>query len=417
MFIHAPVVTIHAILGNSLVSPTMGNKNMHNISVVIPTYNNKHLLYAHLDKYKNQSCAKFEVVVVNDGGEHIEYDSDLVRVINLEKNNGPAVARNIGARESKYNRVLFVGDDCLPSRDLVLHHAVFDLDNPHVALQGFTPFHPDVMDTRFMHWLDAAGMQAAWQNLREGEGWKRDITGFLLTTNFSMNKDDFFNLGGFPETFPTAAWEDICFGHTLNKAGYKTKFEPNAVNLHYHKHTIDSFMQRQVKEGRSRPILARIYPEFANSLINPNDLRGSKSIVIEELAAIMRKLQYIEQADIHEQMMKLMLSCSYRGVRETIDESRILQTLYYVSDGEYPAYVVTALRGLEEKNFGYVEHCIEWALQREPSNWATHAFVGECYIGIGKKAEALFSFKQAVEMNPESEWTNSRYNELLEAND
>lgn len=382
------------------------------ISVIIPTYNNKHILYAHLDKYSDQHCKEFEVIVVNDGGEEVEYDSPLVTVFNLEENRGPAYARNYGAKQAKYERVLFVGDDCFPARDLVLRHAVFHLDNPHVALQGYTPFHPDVMDTRFMHWLDSAGMQAAWQNLRNGDGWKTTANGFLLTTNFSINRNDFFNFGGFIEDFPTAAWEDVCFGHTLNKAGYQTYFDPYAVNLHYHKHTIESFLNRQIKEGRSRPILAEIYPEFVNGLLNPNDLRGSEPLVIEEQLAVLKRLQYIPQADIHEQMTRLMLAASYRGARETIDKHPILKTIYHVQPNEFPAYIFTANKGIKEGNFGYVEHCIEWALQKEPQNWATHMFVGECYLAIGKKTDALFAFKRALELNPGSDWANGRYNEL-----
>lgn len=381
------------------------------ISVVIPTYNNKHILYAHLDKYVNQVSKQFEVIVVNDGGEAIEYDAPFVRIFNLEENRGPAVARNFGAKQATGSRVLFVGDDCFPQRDLILRHEINDYYNPHVAVQGYSPFHPDVMDTRFMQWLDRSGMQAAWQNLREGNGWKRNVDGFLLTTNFSINRNDFLNFGGFPEEFPTAAWEDVAFGHELRKQGYKTVFDPTAVNLHYHKHTLESFMERQRKEGRSRIFLATRYPEFANNLLSPGDLRGSANIVIEELAAQLKTLQFIPQANMDDQLTSLMLACSYAGARETLVDE--LTAIQYVNDAEYPAYIVSAHRALQTGDDGFVSHCIEWALQKEPNNFATYGFVGECYLALGDKTEALFAFRKALEIDHDNSWVKERYNELF----
>lgn len=376
------------------------------ISVIIPTYNNKHVLYAHLEKYANQTAREFEVIVVNDGGEYIEFDAPNIRVINILENRGPAVARNTGAKQATGDVVLFVGDDCFPQRDLILRHQIHHYYNPGVALQGYTPFHPDVMDTRFMQWLDRSGMQAAWQNLRDDKGWKTNAEGFLLTTNFSIRRSDFLNFGGFPEEFPTAAWEDVAFGHELRKQGYKTVFDPTAINLHYHKHTLESFMERQRKEGRSRVHLATRFPEFANSLLRPDDLRGSRSVVIPELHAQLKRLQFVPQANIDDQLTTLMLGCSYEGARETL--VGMLQALEYVNDGEYPAYIVSAFRALQTGDIGYIEHAIQWALQKEPNNWATYGFVGECYLAIGDKAEAAFAFRKALEMNHENSWIQKR---------
>lgn len=376
------------------------------ISVVIPTYNNKHILYAHLEKYANQTAREFEVIVVNDGGEHIEFDAPNIRVINILENRGPAVARNHGAKQANGDVVLFVGDDCFPQRDLILRHQIHHFYNPGVALQGYTPFHPDVMDTRFMQWLDRSGMQAAWQNLRDDKGWKTNAEGFLLTTNFSINRRDFLNFGGFPEEFPTAAWEDVAFGHELRKQGYKTVFDPTAINLHYHKHTLESFMERQRKEGKSRVHLAVRFPEFANSLLRPEDLRGSRGVIIPELHAQLKRLQFVPQANIDDQLTTLMLACSYEGARETL--TGMLRAIEYVNDGEYPAYIVSAFRALQTGSDEFVQHCIHWGLQKEPDNWASYAFAGECYLALGDKTEATFAFRKALEMNSDNEWVRKR---------
>lgn len=376
------------------------------ISVIIPTYNNKHILDISLKKYQYQTARDFEIIVVNDGGELVESELDFVTIVNLERNYGPAAARNHGAEIANGDMLLFVGDDCFPQRDLILRHQIQHYYNPHVAVQGYTPFHPDIMDTRFMQWLDRSGMQAAWQNLRTEKGWKTNADGFLLTTNFSIDRADFLNLGGFPEEFPTAAWEDVALGHELRKQGYKTLFDPTAINLHYHKHTLESFINRQFREGYSRIHLASLYPEFANSLLNPNDLRGSDSVVIPELTATLKRLQFVPEANIDEQFHKLMLACSLSGAKETLVEE--LTAIKYVNDAEYPAYIVSAHRAFQTGDTGYVEHCIQWALQREPNNFATYGFAGECHLKLGNQKEADYYFRRALEMNADNKWIQKR---------
>jgi len=187
-------------------------------------------------------------------------------------------------------------------------------------------------------------------------------------------------------------------------------FEPTAINLHYHKHTIESFMQRQYKEGRSRVHLAVRYPEFAANLLSPKDIRGSDSVVIAELHAALKKLQFVPQANIDDQLTTLMLACSFAGVKETLVGP--LQAIRYANDAEFPAYVVSAHKAIGTGDTGYVEHCIQWALQKEPNNFATYGFVGECYLAIGEKTEALFAFRKALEMNHENTWIKERYEEL-----
>lgn len=393
------------------------------ISVVIPTYNNTALLRAHLDRYKSQSLSKklFEVIVVNDGGDTVDYDSkggfDYTE-FELEENGGPAKARNFGASKADFDRVLFVGDDCYPTQDLLLRHALHHRLYPNIALQGFSPFHPDVMDTRFMHWLDKSGMQASWQNLKNKDGWRKEVDGYLLTTNWSIGKGDFLRLGGFEESFPSAAWEDVAFGHTLRRNSYKTYFDPAAINMHYHKHTISSFIARSKREGLSRVVLCYVYPEFANTLLSPKDLRGVIETDLDELAAQAGKLQNIPQANIEELLRTLMVGNAMKSAYDSMLETGgVLRALPYLHNGEYPAYVFSCWKGIKEGNDGFVRHCIEWGKLKERSNWATYGFAGEAYLALEDKAQAYLEFKKAMEMMTKNngqvnEWIVNRVEEL-----
>jgi glycosyltransferase involved in cell wall biosynthesis len=96
------------------------------VSVVVPTYKRPELLVKCLIALSKQDLAKndFEIVVVSDGPDdatrnmmhnvnHISLP--FVQYITLNKNSGPASARNAGWRKANGNLVAFTDDDCTPS--------------------------------------------------------------------------------------------------------------------------------------------------------------------------------------------------------------------------------------------------------------------------------------------------------------
>lgn len=92
---------------------------MKGISVVIPTYNREKQLTRALQSVLRQRQACDEIIVVDDGST--DNTSALVssfmqvespEVIYLyQSNKGPAAARNLGIRKSKYDRVAFLDSD------------------------------------------------------------------------------------------------------------------------------------------------------------------------------------------------------------------------------------------------------------------------------------------------------------------
>jgi glycosyltransferase involved in cell wall biosynthesis len=106
---------------------------MHQVSIIIPTYNSEEFISEALDSVKNQTFQDFEIIVVDDGS------SDSTRAIvkghptrpNLveQKNSGPASARNrgIGLAQGKY--VAFLdADDLWCSTKLEKQVARFESD-------------------------------------------------------------------------------------------------------------------------------------------------------------------------------------------------------------------------------------------------------------------------------------------------
>ena len=104
--------------------------NMHNVSVVMPTYNRLLRLKNVISGLEAQTypLSGFEVVVVSDGSTDgtDEYLQTIRTTLNLipviQSNQGPAAARNHGVARATGDLVLFIDDDVVPSEQLIATH-------------------------------------------------------------------------------------------------------------------------------------------------------------------------------------------------------------------------------------------------------------------------------------------------------
>jgi hypothetical protein len=96
------------------------------LSIVIPTRDRPELLRAALRSALAQEGADVEVLVVDDGSQPpVALDDDpRLRVLRLEPSQGGSAARNLGAREARAARVLWLDDD----DELLPHAARVSLD-------------------------------------------------------------------------------------------------------------------------------------------------------------------------------------------------------------------------------------------------------------------------------------------------
>ena len=88
------------------------------ISVIIPCYNDGIYLNDAIDSLNAQTFGDFEIIIVDDASsdeETLKILSKLVqnniRVIHLEKNSGPSVARNTGIKIAKGDYILPLDSD------------------------------------------------------------------------------------------------------------------------------------------------------------------------------------------------------------------------------------------------------------------------------------------------------------------
>jgi len=400
------------------------------VSYVIPHLGRNYLLYEHLNELNNQSFIGFEVIIVIDADvsypfalatEHYNYPVSVL----FSGGSGPATARNIGAEAAANDIILFTGSDCIPHKDLIARHYYYHAFTQAKIVQGYSPFHADVV-TEFYEFLEASGLQAAWSNLKNADGsWKAEISStFCLTTNYSVSKQLFQNVGGFNETFKAAAWEDIQLGYKMSRRSELAVFAPDAINYHYHRYDLDSFTKRSRMEGYNRLTLCKLHPEMAWNMVNPFELRAAKEIDEYEILRWAKELELAtyKDTDVDKQLKHIYFSriaecCkiwSMKGVLDRIaDEHPAMQALIHVHKAEQAIQIISGTAAIDDKRYGYASHCAQWFITEAPDNWAAYSFCGEVELARGNKSDAVEAFRQSIAINPGAVWPKTRIKELV----
>lgn len=190
------------------------------LSVIIPTYNRYDLLRKCLDNlvpdFQTIDSAKYEIIVSDDSKQNgeteiLKKEYPFVHFI-AGPQKGPASNRNYGAKQAKGDWLVFVDDDCLPDRNLLLSYFNEIDKGVYKGIEGY--INADRSKERFD--------EQAPSNFEGGYFW---------TCNIAVEKEVFNKLGGFDEGFPFAALEDTDFYERL-KLVANTTFLASAKVIH-----------------------------------------------------------------------------------------------------------------------------------------------------------------------------------------
>jgi glycosyltransferase involved in cell wall biosynthesis len=241
-------------------------------SIVVPTRDGGERLERVLDALERQRGAPdFEVVVADDGStdgtpERLAGRPSGRRVtISRGAASGPAAARNRGVRAAAAPRIAFLGDDTEPEPDWL---AALDAawrargSGAELAVLGYTTWHPRLVPTRFLRWLNEEGLQFGFSLIRDAE---RVPFNFFYTSNVTLGRD-LLLAEPFDETFPYAAWEDIEAAYRFERRGMRLVYEPRARVLHDHPTDFLRFAARQERAGYCAVVFWRRHPELGGFL-------------------------------------------------------------------------------------------------------------------------------------------------------
>jgi len=249
-------------------------------SVVIPTYNRLEQLRQVIAAVASQERPwplEMDLIVVDDGSTDTTWEWLRGRPHGIrpfrQESSGPARARNRGVQAASGDVVLFLGDDTIPEPGwLGVHleaHRVLGAEQP-LAVLGYTGFPPD-QDGAFLRWINEYGAQFGYLLIDDAANVPFN---FFYTSNVSIPRTFFLELGGFREDFPAAAWEDIELAYRAVDEGMRFVYRPRARTTHHHRIDPLSFGRRQRTSGRSAAIFAALHPELAEFLGMPGSHGG-----------------------------------------------------------------------------------------------------------------------------------------------
>jgi GT2 family glycosyltransferase len=233
------------------------------LSVIVPAYNAGQDLFECLAALIDTRPSGVEITVVDDASTD---DTPAVarrfgvEVLQLEKNSGPAAARNWGARHARADILFFVDADVVIGPGLLSRViSIFQEDQEIAAVFGSYDACPR-----------AKNVVSQFRNLlhhyvhQEGSS---DASTFWAGCG-AIRRCVFDSVGGFDATrFPRPSIEDIELGYRLREAGHRIFLDKTLQGTHLKRWTLWSVIRTDIQD-RAIP-WARLMLERKNA---PNDL-------------------------------------------------------------------------------------------------------------------------------------------------
>jgi glycosyltransferase involved in cell wall biosynthesis len=228
------------------------------ISVIVPAYNAATTLHSCLESLSHQSVSRenYEIIVVDDGST--DATSDIAKRFDVnyvfQPNQGPATARNNGARMAQGEFILFTDSDCLPEHNWIEEMVRSFVDPEVVAVKGAYRTRQRELAARFAQ----AEFEDRYDLLE-----KSSSIDMIDTYSAAFRKNVFLQVGGFHQSFPVADNEDTELSYRLAAAGYKLVFSPKARVYHVHPNTLMKYLGLKLRRGYWRMVVYSRYPSKA----------------------------------------------------------------------------------------------------------------------------------------------------------
>jgi glycosyltransferase involved in cell wall biosynthesis len=250
-------------------------------TVVIPAFNAQDTLADCLRALKRQTTVPDEIIVVDDGstdgtaGVASGYAVRLFR----QRNQGPAVARNEGARHALGDLLLFTDADCEPASDWVAEMTAPFADSEVSGVKGVYRTTQREPIAR----LAQCEFEERYQRLA-----RFDQIDFVDTYSAAFRLAAFRAMGGFPGGFSEANNEDVELSYRLARAGHRLVFNPRAAVLHRHKTSWASYFRLKLRRGHWRMVVYRLHPGKAVSdSYTPQVLKAQVLLVLLAAAGLL----------------------------------------------------------------------------------------------------------------------------------
>jgi len=221
------------------------------ISVVIPARDAATTLGRCLDALAIEGVPgpAAELIVVDDGS------SDATRCIAARpgtcvlagSGQGPAAARNLGARSASGEVLIFLDADTAPLPGWLAELLAPLCDAGVVGVKGAYETRQPGLLPRFVQ----LEFEHKYARLA-----KADRVDFIDTGTAAFRREAFLAAGGFDERFPAHSAEDVELGFRMAEQGARFVFNPRARVLHQHPEHLVGYLVTKLRYGLFR---ARVY--------------------------------------------------------------------------------------------------------------------------------------------------------------
>ena len=217
------------------------------LSVVVPTRGRPRELADCLAALGRSTLlpGELELVAVGDGHDvsRPAVESAVPLTWRTQPRSGPAAARNLGASLARAPVVAFTDDDCRPDPEWAERMLACANARPEAVVAGRV--RNGLVENG---WAEASHLVL--ETVIEMYNGRPGRAGFAPSSNLALRRDVFEAVGGFDESFTTAAGEDREFCDRCFAAGHPLVYAPGAVVEHHHDLDFRGFLRQYAAYGR-----------------------------------------------------------------------------------------------------------------------------------------------------------------------
>ncbi len=247
-------------------------------SVIIPVYNGEDTIEHCLSCLFHQERKDFEILVVNDAStdntknilerilKRAGKDAPKIKVITMGKNSGASAARNIGARASNSEILMFLDADCISQKDWV-RLMLSNLKKEDCVA---------VVSQYNKSMVPALIAKYAFYELSFRDKNKDGFIDSASSCNFCCKKQAFMKIGGFSGDRYMEPAEDLDFFFRLSQLG-KIRFVNRARVGHYFRDSVGGYLKQQKAYSRSTAYL--FLKKYGSDLFKKDTLQDKTTYI------------------------------------------------------------------------------------------------------------------------------------------
>jgi cellulose synthase/poly-beta-1,6-N-acetylglucosamine synthase-like glycosyltransferase len=226
------------------------------ISIIILARNFNDYLKQAVSKCLGLDYGDFEILISTEEPFSQVFEKTMV----IQSQEGPALRRDLAAKQAKGEILAFLDDDAYPQKDW-LKNAVPYFKNPRIAAvcgPGITP-KEDSSQQKASGWIFASLLGGGTLGYRFLPKKKREVRDFP-SMNFLVRKSDFEKVGGFNSAFWPGEDTKLCLDLT-KKLGKKIIYDPKILVFHHRRPVFGPHLEQVCGYGLHRGYFAKILPQ------------------------------------------------------------------------------------------------------------------------------------------------------------